>query len=277
MKWFKRILIAMFLLAAIGLPTAWWLARTAPGWYRLRLEKVKGASEDQARRGQNRLLALRMQAAEAHGQGIRALRGGNAAGVIFAPMEFSISDEEINAMFYRWAPQYRWDEVYAKYLKDPIAAIQDGQIILAGRSKQWDRIVSVHFEPSLTKEGRLQLKLAGTFLGRFPMPLSLAEEQKQFLQKGLAANLVHWQKAAKLDSNGAANNDAMKVCIVKMLLNCLNGKTSDSVMLIQADKERWIPMRLTGINMDGNRLTVQGRPVPLEERAGVMEGLKGKD
>jgi len=137
------------------------LVRGTPDYYRpaaLTREQIEAASQ----RAEQTLTRIQNLAADAHGAQVRAQSGTtNPSTNASTGNIFSFSEDELNALFRKWADLHGWREYIDRVVNEPIVILKPGRVILAGQSKlqHFDTIVSLHLAPALDKQRRFDVNL----------------------------------------------------------------------------------------------------------------------
>ena len=90
-------------------------------------------------------------AVDAHGAEVQKLRGVTQPSAEPGATTFSFTDDELNALFNKWAELHGWKDVMSRFVEDPMIVLQNGRIIFAGKVslKNVDTVVSVHLRRRL--------------------------------------------------------------------------------------------------------------------------------
>src|SRR5436190_10980659 len=174
-KRLKRILLVTALLLTVialfrGGSVA--LVRGTPDYYKpiaLTREQIEAASQS----AEQTLTRMQNLAAESHGAQIRAANSTTTPTTAPADSNtFTFSQDELNALFQKWAQLPGWRADLDRVVADPIIILQPNRVILAGRSKlrQLETIVSMHFEPRIDGQRRFDLNLTSVMAGKLPLP-----------------------------------------------------------------------------------------------------------
>ena len=87
------------------------------------------------------------------------------------PITVSFTDDELNAFFDKWITWNNWKAAYERHMIDPILILDDGRLILAGRIRELESVVSLHFEPRIDPRDAERLRRRGRTVsahGRLP-------------------------------------------------------------------------------------------------------------
>ena len=172
MKWLKRLLrivALVIVLAAIGAAVGWYLLRGRPSWYEV-VRDDPVAQQAAAVRAENELKRTIDWAASQQAEeraAIHAARGGGGASTkssATAPttrrsLTVSFTEQELNSAFEKWGKAYGWDTAYGQYVTDARIVLHDGRLIFAGNAASFGTVISLHFQPAVDPNGRLQFEL----------------------------------------------------------------------------------------------------------------------
>src|SRR5437762_3192966 len=194
--------LALFLTGGVA------LMHGTPEYYRptaLTREQIEAASQ----RAEQTLTRMQNLAADSHVAQLRAQNGAtNPATVASSGNTFTFSEDELNALFQKWAELHGWREYIDRLVSDPIVILKPGRVILAGQSKlrHLDTVVSLHFSPALDEQGRFDLNLMKVTAGKLPLP----QEAVMGPVRDRAFGAVHvrlpaWQQRARISPSGIAN------------------------------------------------------------------------
>jgi hypothetical protein len=169
-------------------------------------------------------------------------------------------------------------ESYERYIDDPVIVLQPGRLILAGklRFKDLDLVVSVHFEPRITPEGKLDMNLVNILGGRLPLPEQFMEPMKERMHEYLANRLPDWCSKANIEASGATNKEAMKVAVAKLAMLSADHQPGEPVVFFPLVSQGliYVPVKLKGIAIDKSGLTLTVVPMNAAERGRLLERIK---
>ncbi len=305
-KFLKRLAKIVLLVVVVGAivgGVALWRSRQRPDWYaKLSLLDPKQQAEA-ARRAQNKLSATidwaaGRQAAELRGEAGAPGGGGGGVGApatrptpppapgassppTSAPkpvLSVSFTEQELNAIFQKWSAEANWEATYGEYLQAPAIALRDGRLVLAGTVKvrEVDRVVSLHFRPHLDQQGDLLLDLDQVLAGQMPMPQALFDGYRRRLRDKLAGALPRHRRAARVAPDGSVNEAALKAAMGQLLLDVLDRKPSDPVLFVQANGGRTVPVKLSGVDVEGDAVTLAVEMMTARERQAFVDRLRDK-
>jgi hypothetical protein len=265
-KWIKRTLLSVAALTTMSAGLSYWLARDQPDWYRPRVLDA-GEQESLARRAENALIGANNWADElkveearrnADSAATQATRPVNSHSVAF-------SEDELNALFQKWSRWNGWNERLAKYVTDPVVALHNGNLILAGKLNDLGTVASFHFKPEIDSNGKLTLKLARVLAGKLPMPKAVWTSQRDRMAGAIQVRLAGWQASARLTPNGEANHDAIAATMGSAMLDVLNDTPAEPIVFLQS-----MPLRVTDLGIVDDQLTLTVTPMSSAERSALM-------
>jgi hypothetical protein len=259
-------------------------SRQQPDWYAHLRAFDPAAAAEAARHADQKMQSTwawvsARQAAEA-----RARQGDARPPLSPVPAPvFSVtfSEGELNAFFEKWKGTLGWEQNYGAYISNPVIAISDGRIILAGTVKEIDRVVSFHFRPTLDKQGgRLSVELESVMAGKLPMPQAMFERYRQQLVQRVAAGLPEYQADAKMRPDGSVNDNAEMAAVGQFLLAVLQHKTVEPVLLLEGNREqpgqsRVVPVRMVDLAVKEDAITLAVEMMTAPERQAWLQRLRG--
>jgi hypothetical protein len=190
------------------------------------------------------------------------------------PLRVDFTEEELNASFQKWDQLYGWTDRYKDYVQNPTVVIHDGRLVLAGNSKELGTIVSLHFEPKLTQNGQLDLRLAQVLAGRLPIPQTFFEKYRTSATAKLQAALPNLQRKAQIKPDGSANSEAMTAAMGKLFLHVLANESAEPVIFLPVGQSRSVPVRLTDVAIDNQTLSLTVKPLNAAERASLLQRIR---
>ncbi len=294
MRWFKRLLLAVALLLLIGLLVmagGWWQLHGTPDWYPTELSAE--ARSAAAQRAENQWINAQNQIAAAHARQLQVHDSTDPAATQRAleenrRIQISFSADELNAFFQKWSRTSGWDKKMSAYLSNPQVVLYQGRLILAGEVKDLpvlpDMKMSIHFEPRITGDGRLDLHLVRTMGGKAPLPEGLWDSQKQKLTDVMSRRLPAMQQGARISEDGDANGDAIAAAMGKLLLQMLNHQPGEAVVFIPLSAggvmNRQVPVQVTEIQIkpladnQPERLTLTVAPMTADQRETFLQRIR---
>jgi hypothetical protein len=271
--WVKRIsLVTAILLTGVLGFCAWsyYMLQGTPDWYS-QSPLTDAERAEAANRVDQKLLDALSWASEVQAK-------ASASVPSTAPTNLktvTFSEAELNAFFQKWNRDRQWHFYYDSYLADPVVAIHDGRIIVAGKLKELGAVASLHFEPTIDKEGNFHLKMARMLGGKLPLPASFFNKYRDRLVAGLERRLPVWQQTAQVTSAGA-NGDAVSVAMSRLFMNALDDAPSDPTIFLPTTSSTGlkVPVRLYEVNIEDKTLTLSVLPLTSTENTQLMARLK---
>jgi hypothetical protein len=285
MKWFKRLaifVVGLVLVLALAAGAAYvYGVRRTPDWLK---RPMATAAEQAAAAGrvdrkilETLSLVGEMNAAESAGS--RPSDPADKRAVATQPsrpLRVDFTEDELNASFQKWNRLYGWTERYKAYVQNPSVVLHDGRIVLAGNSNELGTVVSLHFEPKLTKDGQLDLQLAQVLAGRLPIPQAFFEKYRNSATTKLHAALPSLRRKAKIKPDGSANADAMAAAMGEMFLHVLANEPAEPVIFLPVGQSRSVPVRLTDVSIDDKTktLSLTVKPLNAAERSSLIQRIR---
>jgi hypothetical protein len=192
------------------------------------------------------------------------------------PLRVEFTEEELNASFQKWNQLYGWTERYKAYVQNPTVVLHDGRLVLAGNSQELGTIVSLHFEPKLTKDGQLDLRLERVLAGRLPIPQAFFEKYRDSATSKLHTALPSLQRKAQIKPDGSANAEAMAAAMGELFLHVLANEPAEPVIFLPVGQSRSVPVRLTDVSIDDQTqtLSLTVKPLNAAERLSLLERIR---
>lgn len=284
MKWVKRIVIAVGLLAVMaalaGVLIYHFGVRGVPAWYqqhKIDPETLAAA----ARRATNKVAATINWASEsqAYQDGQRSTGAtqpdGAAATVNQPPKPFKLTftEEELNAFLADWTQDLQ--QKYSDVLKDPVVALHDGRLILAAQMQDAGTVMSVHFKPVVDVEkSELWLTVDRVLAGNLPLPESLFDKYRARLSKKLQKALPNMQAQARFHPDGTANADAVQAGLSKLLLHMLNREAASPMLFLPVPGKGSVPVKLTAAMVANKSLDLMIELPSTEEREALLKSIR---
>ena len=312
MKWLKRLLVVVacaLLVLIVGAAVAWRMLRGRPDWYaELHVDPVvqqaaAARAEDEVKR------TIDWAAAQQAEERARLQGGGNpaappATGSVAAAtgptsagapesvpstnstsptaasrrsLTVRFTEQELNAAFNKWGTLYRWDEKYGDSISDPRVVLHEGRVIIAGAVKEFGSVVSLHFEPRVQPDGRVRFDLVRVLGGRLPLPQSMFDTYRRKLETKVRAALPGLQEGARIAPDGSANEKAVAAAMSKLLLRVLAREPDDAVLFLTANQGTRVPVKLTGMDVDGKTIAATVELMNAAERAALLDRIKAPE
>ena len=265
-------------LLALFLTGGFVLLRGTPSYYRQSTLTPQQRAEA-ATRAESKLSQMQNMAVDAHGAEVQKLRGVTQPTTFPGATTFSFSDDELNALFNKWAELNNWKDVMSRIVEDPMIVLQDGRIILAGKItlKNLDTIVSIQFAPTITSDGRLKLKLVSILGGKLPLPKeTVISPMRQRIVQQIAQTLPPLQDRAAITSEGAANESASKALYSELLFHTLNDEPSTAAVFLPmlSSHNSLAPFKLTEVSIVDNTMSFTVVPMTASERRKLLETIR---
>ena len=286
-KWKKRLLLGLITVVAIAVTlasVAVMLFRAAPTWYRpLAMDPQR--REAAAQRATNKLAMIQNEAARLRRDERLAERAASTSTTNPAtipapgrPITVTFTEDELNAFFDKWAGWNDWKSKYQRYVEDPVVLLDDGRIVIAAKVRDMNTVASLHFEPRVTEDGLLSLRLARVLGGKLPLPEAVLSKYRKRLSDAMAQNLPRWQHTASIDSGGTPNASAVAATMGRLALHVLEHEPADPVLflpLVDANlRPRSVAVRLTDVRIEDRTLTLTVEPMSGSQRAELLKRIR---
>lgn len=264
-------------LIALFLTGGFVLLRGTPDYYRQsRLTDEQRA--EAATRAESKISQMQNMAVDARGAELQRLRGVTQPTTSPGATTFSFTDDELNALFNKWAELYRWKDVLSRVVDDPMIVLHNGRIIFAGKVtlKGVDTIVSIHFVPTITPDGRLDLKLAEILGGKLPLPKeTVISPMRERIVQQISASLPSLQSRASLGAEGGANDAAVNALLCQTLLHTLNDEPAAPVIFLpQFSRGNKVPFKVTDVSIVENTISFTVVPMNASERSELIDQIR---
>jgi hypothetical protein len=284
MKWVKRLLGFTFgLVLVLGLAALAMYhfgVRGTPDWWQR--PQVSAAEQAEAANRADRKIMQTLSVVREMDAASRAQAAGAdpsdrrpAATQAAAPLEVTFTEAELNGFFNKWDRLYGWTERYKDRITNPGVVIHDGRIVIAGDSPELGTVVSIHLDPKLDDDGRLDLEVSRVLAGRLPIPQGFLDTYRTAGRERLKASLPAWQSKAQLRPDGSANGEAMTAAMGKLFLSVLANRPGEPVLFLPlAERDRSLPVKLTGVTVKDKSLTLTVKPLDRAGRADLIERIR---
>lgn len=265
-KFLKRFLLCIAilitsLLVVIGI--AFHYLNGSPSYYRT----YEWTSQERSRINADavhKILAVQNKVAASHAAEIRKEPSTQPA------IELYLSQEELNAFLI-----HNFSDLLSPWIKDPGIYLKNGQIILAGKmsGSGMDIVASAFFSPSITPDGKLNVKLDKTLGGRLALPDFIVNSQTTRVLNKINSSLPNLQKNAKMDSLGRCNTAFVQASIAQSMSDVLNQKPASPILFFPSDNGVSLPFKITAIDVkeEALKLTVE-IPTP-QDRAEIQKSI----
>jgi len=280
MKWIRRLLIAALLgvvLLLIASAVGYKLLHGRPDWYKP-LSSDPQATRLAADRANQRLIdaasrTARLQNELRHPEvsAINARRTGDAA--VPERLQLNLSEEELNAFFESWDQLEHWSGRYSRLIREPQLILHDHHLMLAATAVDLDTVISVEVSPVL-RDGKLYLRLVRVAGGNLPLPRSFWESYRSRLVAAVAAHLPKYRKGATIDADGWANEAMVAAVTGKLFVDAIDDRPASPVLFfptMQSMKRKYLPVRLTAVEIDKEILHLDFAPLTVGERDALID------
>ncbi len=297
MKWFKVSLWVgsmLVLLAAGGGAVGWFMLRGTPDWYRVKVipPEQKKINADAV---EDKLVDLTNTFGSRNAAAYRAshvkrqtttdeMTADQAEKVLNQkadePVVIQFTDDQLNAFFEKWAEVQNRRAVFEQYVENPRIVMQKNQLILAGRVKEMDLIVSMQFAPKIDGEGNLRMDLQQVTGGILPLADAMWARQRHGVEKMLRAKLPDYQRDAAVSTDGYANGALASAAMNEMILAAMKGGATSAVVFVPGSIQRLsptIPVKITSIKVEDHLLTLTAEPMSVDERQKLFEQVRSFD
>ncbi len=193
--------------------------------------------------------------------------------------QISFTDTQLNAFFDTWENTHDRRAWFEKYVMDPRLVLRENQLILVGKVKESQMVISLVFEPKLTSDGKLDLNLTNVFGGVLPMPDAMWSGQRMSIENTLRSKLPTYQQGATISPEGVANGDAGSAAMNQMLLATLQYKPASAVIFVPLDVQHLsqsLPVKITAFSIHDHTLQMTAEQMSEDERETFLHGLKGE-
>ena len=286
MKWLKslaRILACVLVIAAIGAAVGWYLLRGKPTWY-VAAPVDPVAQQAAAVRAENQLKRTIDWAASQQAQeraAIHAARGASPASTNPSPspakrpsLTVAFTEQELNAAFEKWEAAYGWKSAYGEHISDPRIVLHDGRLIVAGTVKDTGTLVSLHFQPKMDQQRRLQFELVRILGGRLPLPEAAFDRYREQLEQRLRGSLPELQRGARIAPDGSANEKAVAAAFAKLGLRVLDRRPEEAFLFLPANQGSRMPVKLADVKIEGKSITMTVQTMTPQERTALLERIR---
>jgi hypothetical protein len=113
--------------------------------------------------------------------------------------------------------------------------------------------------------------------GILPLPDAMWARQRTKVEQLLESKLPVYQQAAAFAPDGTANAAAASVGMNKLLLAVLRNEPADPVLFVPYDVKklnRSVPVKITGVSIQNNTLSITAEQMTASERATLLERLR---
>lgn len=196
------------------------------------------------------------------------------------PITVTFSEAEVDAFVGRWLQINGYLQALQRYIDAPVVRLLDGTLIIAGRGKEFDAVISMHFRPKILADGRVQLELEKMMAGNLKLPMrltdSIAGRALQRWQRDLAYRLPPLQQQARIDADGVSNRQAIEARLAIEGLELLRQKPADAVAFLPV-YDNWsksVPVRVTDFHIADDSVSISVVPMNAIERAALLKQIR---
>jgi hypothetical protein len=286
----KRTLWTLALLGVVGAGLSvmsYAMLRRVPDWY-----QPDTSTADQRRTAadkiENMLIRLRNWSGQHHAAQLRVTRPVDSHSQLQArevlsekadeTFTISFTDDELNAFFNKWADFKNRRPWFQQYVEDPRVVIRGNQLIIVGKVRDLDMVVSLVFEPKLDGEGKLDLNLVHVLGGILPLPGAMWRDQRQAVEEALRGKLPMYQRAADISPDGIANGNAGSAAMNQLLLSTLRYEPASAVIFVPIELQHLsqsLPVKITALSIHDHTVEMTAQQMSSEEREAFLKELKG--
>ena len=196
------------------------------------------------------------------------------------PVTVTFSEAEVDAFVGRWLQINGYLQALQRYIDAPVVRLLDGTLIIAGRAKEFDAVISMHFRPKILADGRVQLELEKMMAGNLKLPMrltdSIAGRALQRWQRDLAYRLPPLQQQARIEADGVSNRQAIEAWLAIEGLELLRQKPADAVAFLPV-YDNWsksVPVRVTDFQIADDSVSISVVPMNAIERAALLKQIR---
>ena len=210
----------------------------------------------------------------------RQMQASDKAGA-GAQVSIALSEDEMNSWVAKWDVEFHlkdWIRTHL-HLEDPVVVLEGHQFIIAATSKEYDVVMSIHFEARL-ENGKLNLRLAEVMAGTQAVPKWM---WSRLIQKGADAMeqaLPDLRHDAAINAHGWANVAASDAAMSELALHMLRDEPGEPAIFLPESVGkggRSLVMQVTGIDITNRVLTVQMAPMSADRREAFVLHLRGPE
>jgi len=281
MRIFKRLILIvaiLLVLAAGGVGYAYYLSNSQPAGYTpnmLTAEQQAVARVEMNHKVESLDILANESQVWARSQ-LLAAQGKPLAQPVAkpAPVTQTFAQDQLNVYLTQW-----WiGDIKTKgdaYMKDPFIRLEADTIIFMGMVPEYQKVISVYFEPRIDSEGMLRCDMTSVRLGSLPLPDALFAKHRDKLIAQVRAKLPALQGEATLDESGVANNAAGQAALSRLLLSSIDQRPMPAALFMpRGDGAKQLPVRLTGVKVAEGQLTLTAAPLELPEIATLRTKIK---
>lgn len=267
-----RWLTILTLLLIVLVVTGYVRLRQTPAFYRLTALTAAELSAA-ADRIEQKLVIVQNAAAQSRADEAAARKSSTTLPTN-QPIMLTVTQDEINAFLQKWSVWPTLRDQYAKYLQEPYIALEDDQLILAGKIPSVDTVLSVHFHPEVDERGRLKITLNRVLAGRLPFPMGLFSSYRESALGLISRHMDDWRLHAAIDHTGVANSALINAVMGSLFADALNDRSADPVLFLPLVRNGSLPVRVLSVAVQDHALTLTVEPMPPEQRRALVDAVK---
>jgi len=282
MKWFKRLLmlvVCLLVMAIVISACSYYMLKRDPEWA-TRPPMTAQMREEAVARAQTQFsrveeLATSLRAYEARRQ--KAIRDGTTlpSDELPKPVTVQLTEDELNAVFQKFAKARGWDQDIKSYMSDPQIVLQKGNVILGGRLSELHVVASAYFTPAIDEKGQLKFDLVRVLGGKLPLPDVVFDKYRTTVVNALQRRLPSLQNAARIDAKGVPNDSTVQASLTKLLLQSIQHQPSDPVFFLPLlTAKGTVPVRLADVQVTDQHIQMTIAPMSEPERVAMLGKLK---
>lgn len=190
------------------------------------------------------------------------------------PVEIAFTADELDTFFDQWLHSGGYAERMEAYMSDPRIAIEDGQLILAGRMRDFDSVVSLRFEPSLSSSGVARLELAGIYAGRIRLPKKAFDQFREKTEAALTEDLPELREEAEIRPDGSSNEAAVTLATRGQLAQLVRGEPVEEMIVFPTVISLGhVPAQVMAMDLGDATLNLGVRLLSRSEREELMREM----
>lgn len=280
LRWLVVGLLLALVLAGVG---GWLAANATPRWYKTLLIPKTDDAEN-ARRVQDTMTAVQAWSdavySHEYAKSRRSPRGVPPAD----QLTIAFTQDQINAFLHKWLSYYGAQQqvdghTLNELFADPAVRITPTQIIIAGRVKGIAdrRVITLHLEPGVTPDGKLQLSVTGISAGLLGVPDAVWAKPRAQLVQTMQNMIPASRRAAEIDAGGASNSPAVAAVLLQVAANSLENKPSGNTLFLPIPAQggdKAIPVRLKSLSLDEGQITLTVQYLSADERQTLLKEIR---
>jgi len=243
-----RISLLVLLLAALAVVVLYFQASRIPSDYRP--AQLSGREREQAAR-----------------QFVSQISDFNNKAQLPQPFEWQITQEQANrylaaadeiaANRLGGRPGEVREALESVGLSDPAVSLNDSILALLVRSSHYDKVVSADIRFTFLDDGRLQIRLAQTWVGQLPVPDALLRSQLERLKQKLAREQAQTRVRPRASSGEEPSSDEVGRLIASVI-SAIDEAPIDPVLVGGLNNKK---VRIESIRIHDGKLTLRAVPV----------------